>query len=227
MGIQLAQVVPWGRCLAEYVGMFALSEADLQKTILDCGGGPASFTAEANALGYSATACDPVYGFSAEDIASRINAARDLIMPQVRQKADAYIWQSIRDPDELERVRMTAMRQFLQDFSDGKQAGRYVEGSVLDLPFPDGHFDLALSSHFLLSYSEQLGQAFHQQAVAELCRVAQEVRLFPLLTISGERSPWVDAISSQVAPLNRQTQIVTVDYEFQKGGHQMLKITPI
>ncbi len=228
MGIQLNQVVPWGRCLAEYVSMFALDEADdLKKTMLDCGGGPASFTAEANALGYSVIACDPIYAFSAEDIAPRIEAARDLIMPQVRQKADAYVWRSIRDPDELERVRMAAMRQFLQDFSKEQQVGRYVEGSVLNLPFPDGHFDLALSSHFLLSYSEQLGLDFHQQAIAELCRVAQEVRIFPLLTVSGERSPWLDAISQQAAIPGRQTQVVPVDYEFQKGGNQMLKVTPI
>jgi len=224
MGIQLNQVVLWGRCLAEYQSMFALSEADLQSHILDCGGGPASFTAEANALGHRVTACDPIYAFNAADIAPRIDAARDLIMPQVRQKVEAYVWQSIETPEQLETVRMAAMKQFLTDFSTGKLARRYVEGSVLELPFADEQFDLALSSHFLLSYSEQLGLAFHQQAIAELCRVAKEIRIFPLLTITGEQSPWVGPIRAQVTALGRKAQVIPVLYEFQKGGNQMLKI---
>ena len=89
MGIQLDQVVPWGRCLAEYVSMFALNETDLQKPILDCGGGLASFTAEAHAQGAPVVACDPIYAFSAADIAPRIEAARKQIMPQVRQRLGA------------------------------------------------------------------------------------------------------------------------------------------
>ncbi|MEO1593592.1 MAG: methyltransferase domain-containing protein [Cyanobacteria bacterium J06632_22] len=225
MGITLEQVVPWGRCLAEYISMFALSQADLQKRILDCGGGPASFTAEANALGYSVTACDPIYAFSAAAIAPRIDAARDLIMPQVRDKAEAYIWQSIADPDGLETVRMDAMQRFLADLPTGKLAGRYIEGTVLDLPFADDQFDLALSSHFLLAYSKQLGRDFHLQAMAELCRVAREVRIFPLLTVSGETSPWLDEIMTQLAAFGRQAVVATVEYEFQRGGNQMLKIT--
>ena len=116
------------------------------------------------------------------------------------------------------------MEQFLAAFPTGKAAQRYVAGSVLALPFADGHFDLALSSHFLLSYSEQLGLAFHLQAIAELCRVAREIRLFPLLTVSGEPSPWLDEILLHVSGWGQEAQIIAVDYEFQRGGNQMLKI---
>ena len=49
--MKLEQVVPWGRSLAEYRAMFALSEADLQRRILGCGDGPASFNAEMTAAG--------------------------------------------------------------------------------------------------------------------------------------------------------------------------------
>ncbi len=44
--MKLENVVPWGRSLAEYQAMFALSEEELQKRILGCGDGPASFNAE-------------------------------------------------------------------------------------------------------------------------------------------------------------------------------------
>ena len=56
----LDQVVPWGRSFAEYRRMFALSDADLGLTIVGCGDGPASFNAEATALGATVISCDPI-----------------------------------------------------------------------------------------------------------------------------------------------------------------------
>ena len=44
--MKLNEVVPWGRTLQEYKLMFNLSEIDLNKKILGCGDGPASFNAE-------------------------------------------------------------------------------------------------------------------------------------------------------------------------------------
>src|SRR5215218_2875944 len=70
----LHEVVPWGRPFAEYVRMFALAPADLDRRILDCGGGPASFAAEAAAHGARVVACDPLYRFPAGEIARRIDA---------------------------------------------------------------------------------------------------------------------------------------------------------
>jgi len=37
--MELSEVVPWGRSLSEYIEMFSLSENDLEKKILGCGGG--------------------------------------------------------------------------------------------------------------------------------------------------------------------------------------------
>ena len=53
------------------------------------------------------------------------------------------------------------------------------------LPFNDGAFDLALCSHFPFLYSTQLGEAFHRAALREMCRVAVEVGVFPLLAHIG------------------------------------------
>ena len=64
--MKLEQVVPWGRSLAEYRAMFTLSEEDLQKRILGCGDGPASFNAEMTASGKpTVTSVDPLYAFEA------------------------------------------------------------------------------------------------------------------------------------------------------------------
>jgi hypothetical protein len=44
--MNLSEIIPWGRTLAEYKLMFTLSDADLNSRILGCGDGPASFNAE-------------------------------------------------------------------------------------------------------------------------------------------------------------------------------------
>ena len=75
------------------------------------------------------------------------------------------------------------MRAFLDDYVRGRTQGRYLAASLPDLPFGGGQFDLALCSHFLFLYTDQLSCAFHRQAVRELCRVAREVRIFPLLDL--------------------------------------------
>ena len=70
---------------------------------------------------------------------------------------------------------MQAMELFLADYDRGKAEGRYVTAELPLLPFEDCSFDLAVCSHFLFWYSQQLGEAFHHTSIKELCRVAKEV----------------------------------------------------
>ncbi len=58
MAFTLDKVVPWGRSLDEYRRMFALTDSDLEKRILGCADGPASFNAELTANGGSVVSCD-------------------------------------------------------------------------------------------------------------------------------------------------------------------------
>jgi hypothetical protein len=86
--MKLENVVPWGRSLTEYQVMFALSEEDLQKRILGCGDGPASFNAEMTSSGrQTVTSVDPLYAFSVPDITRRITETEQLIMADVRTNA--------------------------------------------------------------------------------------------------------------------------------------------
>jgi SAM-dependent methyltransferase len=224
MGIQLKTIVPWGRCLSEYVRMFNLTPPDKAKTILDCGAGPASFAAEMTQQGYCVLACDPIYQFSAAEIEQRIQATYTEILDQLRQHQDSYVWHEVKSPEHLGQVRMAAMQAFLTDFPVGFKAGRYQVAALPKLPFANQQFDLALSSHFLLTYSTHLGERFHWQAIDELCRVAQEIRIFPTLTLAGDPSPWLDSILHRLTLRGHSVELVTVSYEFQKGGNQMLRI---
>ena len=224
MAFTLDRVVPWGRSFEEYVRMFDLTPADLQKNILSCGDGPASFNAEMNRQGRRITSLDPIYRFSAPQIAERITETRGVILEQLRASREDYVWDTIGSPEELGALRMSAMQAFLADYPDGRREARYVAGELPALPFADGQFDLALCSHLLFLYSEQLSLAFHQAAVAELWRVAREVRIFPLVTLAGGWSPHVEQVISSIEALGGQATVVKVPYEFQRGGNEMLVI---
>jgi SAM-dependent methyltransferase len=222
MGLTLDRIVPWGRSQAEYCQMFNLSDRDRQKNILDCGAGPASFCAEMTQQGARVIACDPIYQFSAEAIAQRIRDVYPVILTGVEAHLASYVWTEIPSPQVLGDIRMAAMDKFLVDFPKGLAQGRYLNESLPHLPFPDRQFDLALCSHFLLSYSDHLSWDFHQAAIQELLRVAQEVRIFPVLTISGERSPFLEPLIEQFSQSGYGVAVQKVAYEFQRGGNQML-----
>jgi hypothetical protein len=220
----LNDIVPWGRSFDEYFRMFALDERDLRLRIVDCGGGPASFNAGAARRGAAVISCDPLYRYDAAEIRARIDATFDEVLEQTRLNAGEFVWTSIRSVEELGRVRRAAMQEFLGDYPAGRTDGRYVDASLPALPFADGAFDLALSSHFLFLYTVQLGEAFHLSAIREMCRVAAEVRVFPLLALGGAPSPYVDGIVKDCRARGLGASIDGVPYEFQKAGNRMLRI---
>jgi hypothetical protein len=219
----LDQVIPWGRSFDEYRRMFALEDADLSGRILGCGDGPASFNAVATRRGMRVVSCDPVYRWSAPELWTRVDQAYEQMLEQVRQNEHQFVWDTIPSVDELGRVRMAAMREFLADYPDGVREGRYVDAELPSLPFGDGEFDLALCSHLLFLYSSQLGEAFHRAAVLELGRVAQEVRIFPLLALDGALSPFVEGCADLLRTSGCEVSLERVAYEFQRGGNQMMR----
>lgn len=204
--------------------MFALTEGDLRRRILGCADGPASFNAEAAERGVDVVSVDPFYAFSRADIQRRIDATYDEVIAEARRNLGDFVWTEFRSVDELGQARRASMRRFLDDFEAGLRCGRYVAGELPSLPFSDRACDLALCSHFLFLYSEQLSDAFHVESVLELCRAAGEVRIFPLISLDGTRSPHVGPVSAAVRRIGRSAEIETVPYEFQKGANQMMRI---
>jgi hypothetical protein len=224
MAIKLKEIVPWGRSFDEYRRIFQLSPHDLAGRILGCADGPASFNAEATALGHRVTSCDPLYAFSNSEIEQRVYACKSDMIAQVRSQFDGFCWTDFRDPDHLGECRLAAMRSFLDDFDLGREQGRYIVASLPTLPFENNQFDLALVSHLLFLYSEQLDYEFHRAAVGELLRVGMEVRIFPLLTLGRKISPHVDSICRMCVQAGLRAEKCRVPYEFQRGGNEMLRI---
>ena len=204
--------------------MFDLTPRDLDGKILDCAAGPASFNAEATQKGYRVTSCDPLYQLTAEEIADRIDATYDTVVTGAKANRDRYVWEEIGSPERMGEVRMAAMRRFLKDFPPGLEKGRYRPDELPSLGFGDGEFDLALSSHFLFTYSEQLSADFHIAAIEEMCRVADEARIFPLLNYDGWPSWLLHPVVSELCARGYSAETQRVPYEFQKGGNRLLSV---
>lgn len=227
MGFTLDKVVPWGRSFAEYVNMFDLAEIDLQCRILGCGDGPAGFNSVLTKQGGNVVSIDPIYAFDAAQVKGRVTETYDAVMAQMHKNQSDYVWGAISSVEELGRIRMSAMDTFLLDFEPGKSEGRYIAGELPSLPFKNGTFDIALSSHFLFLYSAHLSAEFHLQALQEMLRVAHEVRVFPLLTLEGNPSPHLSPITETLVNLGFSAEPKRVPYEFQRGGNEMLLIRPV
>ena len=224
MAFTLDKVVPWGRSYDEYAAMFALSESDLGGRILGCGDGPAAFNSVLTKRGGRVVSADPAYQFSADEIRGRIAATYPEVMEQTRRNRHEFVWRNIASIAELGRVRMAAMEEFLADYPAGRREGRYVAAALPELPFADGEFDLALCSHFLFLYSGHLSEEFHVRSIAELCRVAREARVFPLLELGAVKSRHLDSILARLAAEGFGARVETVPYEFQRGGDRMLRV---
>jgi hypothetical protein len=222
--LNLNEVVPWGRSYEEYVKMFNLASQELNGKILDCAGGPASFNAEATQKGYRIISCDPLYRFTSEEIASRIHETYETIVDGARANQDRYVWKEIGSPEYMGEIRMAAMRRFLEDFPLGLEKGRYRPDELPSLGFNAGEFDLALSSHFLFTYSEQFSADFHIAAIEEMCRVANEARVFPLLNYDGEPSQLLHPVVDELRAQGHYVETQRVLYEFQRGGNRLLLV---
>ncbi len=223
MAFKLNSVVPWGRNMKEYALMFRLNESDLSRKIADFGDGPACFNCELTERGGSVTSFDPIYQFSKTDLEKRIEEVRVIVMQQMSENMDNYVWKNIKNLDELEFTRMSAMRKFLSDYEKGKAEGRYVFHELPNgLIYDDNHFDIGLSSHFLLMYTS-LGYDFHIASMTEMLRVCKEIRIFPIVDLDANKTALTEKIIDHFKK-DHKVDIVKTEYEFQKGENKLLII---
>lgn len=204
--------------------MFSLTESDLNKSILGCGDGPASFNSTMRQKGKNVISIDPIYQFSKEEIATRIEETYRDVIDQTAQNRDKFIWRKIESVEALGKARMAAMKEFLADYETGRNENRYIFSQLPTLPFNNYQFDLSLVSHFLFLYTDNLSLDFHLQAINEMLRVSKEVRIFPLLDVNAVRSPYVNEVIDRYGGSGYYVEEVKVNYEFQKGGNGMLRI---
>lgn len=207
-----------GRTAAEYRAMFGLD--DLRGPVLDCGSGVGSFVAETRERGVEAVGVDPAYARPRAALAERARADRVDNVAQLREKADLFEWSFYGDIETRAAYLERASERFLADYPDGP----YVAGALPDLPVEGGAFALALSANLLFLYDDRLTLEFHVAALRELCRVAGEVRVFPLASLDRTRSAYVEPCLERLRAAGYDARLVGVDYEFQPGATRALVV---
>ena len=225
--MELKNILPWGRSFEEYREIFSLTDNDLKKSILGCSDGPASFNAELTRRGGKVISVDPTYEFTAKELQKRIAEVYKEVMSQAEKNKEMYIWKGIPSVEALGKIRVAAMNKFIVDFEAGKSAGRYVQESLPKLSFKNNQFDLALCSHYLFLYSEHISLNQHIQSIKELCRVASEVRIYPLISLDGVASPHLNKVILALEQIDLKCTKENVKYEFQKGATQMLVVKSV
>ncbi len=219
----LGGIVPWGRRFDEYADFFALADMPPEGPILDVGGGPASFAAEAAGQGQEVVACDPIYAATGDAIRQRFEETRSDMMAGLRLAQYRFNWTRYGSPERIEKIRREALELFLADF-EARGRVRYVPASLPALPFADDAFQTALCSHLLFLYGDDLDAAFHVAAVRELARVAREVRIFPLVNLDGRPSSHLPVVMAELEAAGLFPELVSVPFEFQRGATEMLRV---
>ncbi|WP_229740379.1 methyltransferase domain-containing protein [Nocardia rhizosphaerihabitans] len=226
-GEVLGEFLVSARSLAEYRAMFHLSDDDLTgRRILDCPGGAASFTAEASTLGAAVTAVDPIYARSTTELSVDAVTENDRAVAWAAANAHRYRWDWYGSPAGHAAIRRGAARRFADDVR--AEPHRYIAASLPELPFPDGSFDLTLSSHLLFSYADRLDADFHLSALLELSRVTEgEARLYPLLDYTGAPlDDLIDHLRTELHDKGIPTALRKTHYEFHHGADTMLVLQP-
>lgn len=210
------------RAYDEYVAFFSLDPQQLVgRRVLDCSAGAASFVAQANRLGIEALAVDPAYQLTSDQLADVAAAGLRDGNAIAAQHAGRFTWEWYGSVQARERMRARALAEFVVDFNEHRD--RYLTASLPTLPFPDGGFDVALCSHLLFTWADQLGLDWHLAALRELARVAREVRVFPtVMQGAGHEVPFWDELITTLAAEGTQVHRQQVDYQFQVGADTML-----
>lgn len=221
--LNLERVVFIGRTWNEYISMFHLSEDELQgRKIFDCPGGPSSFSSESRQKGLDVTAADLAYRESPEVLEAKgLEDIAHTMIHMERTKGN-YSWDFFKTVKDLEDHRRRALADFIKDMRNAR--GRYASAILPNLPFQDHAFDMTLSSHFLFMYADRLSYDFHLKTILELLRVTKdELRIFPLVDLSGHRYPYLHQIIAKIRDEGWETKEIRVPYEFQRNANTMLK----
>jgi len=207
----------WGHSLDEYQKMFGLAPDDLQQSIIDCGAGPASFCAELTPRNDEVVAIDPMYDMAPELLAEHVKSVFKRAVDDAKAHSDWFVWDEYPDLDHLVAAHEHSLEQFLTDFEKGREAQRYRANTVIDMPYGDGIFDLALCSHHLFGHGDHVGDMdYHIAALKEMVRVAKEVRVFPLTDHSGQ-------VSELIGPLILLLQEAGIGVEMREVPYQVLR----
>jgi SAM-dependent methyltransferase len=218
-------MVLWGHSISDYQEMFALTTAELQAGVLDVGAGAASFNAEAQTRGFNVVSVDTLYQLPLPVLREQVEQQFNNMLKLVEQNQEHFFWDGVGSFEALARQRKQGIETFFNDYEAGLKSQRYLPADLAKLPFPDFTFKVAVSSHYLFDYHANHSQDYTLAVITEMARVAEEVRIFPLIDHhTGKLSERVGPVLVALHQANFAVQVLQVPYQFEKNGNAMLSL---
>jgi SAM-dependent methyltransferase len=216
------------RSFEEYVRMFDLQPADLEKgLLLDVAAGGSSFTAEANAKGYSAFAVDPRYGAGIQEWIGEASEEIETSTAKLIKLQDHFDWSYYGSVENHKSGREASLELFASHVKDDKCHDCYIDGKLPELPFPDDTFSLVLCSHFMFLYASQFGPDFHEEAILELMRICKpggQIRIYPLISLSWEPYAELEALMETIGTNGGRVELLASNLPFIPSSSQFMRI---
>lgn len=216
------------RSYEEYVRMFDLQESDLARgMVLDVAAGGSSFTAEANARGYSAFAVDPRYGAGIQEWIAEAAQEIDTSTAKLAKVQEIFDWSYYGSLANHRAGREASIGQFAADVLNSNQKNQYIDGKLPELPFSDEQFSLILCSHFMFLYADQFGPEFHIKGILELMRICKpggQIRIYPLLSLNWEPYPELEQLLETIEANGGKAELLPSQLPFIPGSNLFLRI---
>lgn len=212
-----------GYGIDDYRKMFALTENELEMNILDCYAGASCFAKEMASQKRNAIACDPLYEKPIDAIKVIIKKAQKTLLAEFKAHPE---WFALTQKQAAAFIKAheEKVEAFIDDLKQGLAEKRYTPDTFGHLGFKEEQFDLALVSHYLFTYSDAFSVDFHVKAIQELVHIANEVRIFPLVTRESHLSPYVGEVAAVLQAMGLGVEIRGVPFEIQTHGNAMMRI---
>lgn len=210
-----------GYGIPEFTKMFALEEEALDWKILNCQAGLNIFSAEMAKAGRRVVACDPLYQSPLSEIQNRALQARMTFAADWARYPERFSLESAYIPQKLASAQAD-LERLCEDLPGGLIEGRYIAEALPGLSFRNEQFDLALVNHFL--FTQALSVAFQVQALEALARVANEIRIFPLVDSEDKVPNTLGEVIARLQQVGLSTEIRPVAFTVQKQDNAILRI---
>jgi hypothetical protein len=212
------------RPLFDYRRQFLLTDDELVGgRLLDCPAGASPFGAQVRARGGEVVSVDPTYSRSVDEIRRMVEHNLEATPAWISTKGDAIDWSDLGSMNALLRAFEPAGDLFLTDFAAHPE--HYVAGTLPDLPLPDDHARIALSSFLLFAYADVFDVDDHVAALRELSRVAAEVRVFPLVDSDAVPYPHLDDVRAALGEHGVRTELRPTTATYSVGADHALVCT--
>ncbi len=222
MEIETVAAPNWIYDFSDYQQMYDLTQSDFSKTILDFSAGISSFNAEASARGMKVISVDPAYQLSEAAMDSHARTVLHHTISQLEADPTRLQNHSADSRQKIESLWEKTEKLFLQDYATGKSQQRYQSIKLPSFPYSSLQFQLALCTDYVFHHA--LSREKVHAILKELARVAEEVRIFPLLDNNGKMPAELGPLMLYFQQKNYGIEVREVPYHTLKGGNAMLRI---